>query len=159
MLPIFTPVSQFVAWGEALTRRANAPFAKSSVWFSLVEARRDRSSDFMAAILVGENDETAAILRKRNIPREKNSPLVKSSSFYLGQLIFKVLYFVTIQKIALVGTLSKLRFPSRNQYGRWPRDWHEKRFSLISGNITRVTSVISVLDCDQAFRVPQAHDR
>lgn len=47
---------------------------------------------------------------------KKNSPLVKSSSF------FKVLYFVTIQKIALVGTLSKLRFPSRNQYGRWPRD-------------------------------------
>ena len=53
---------------------------------------------------------------------KKNSPLVKSSSFYLGQLIFKVLYFVTRQKIGLVGTLSKLRFPSRNQYGRWPRD-------------------------------------
>ena len=34
----------------------------------------------------------------------------------------------------------------------------KKSFSLISGNITRVTSVISVLDCDQAFRVPQASD-
>jgi len=34
----------------------------------------------------------------------------------------KVLYFVTRQKIGLVGTLSKLRFPSRHQYGRWSRD-------------------------------------